>query len=260
MYKEDNLNPNSNIHTAQRSTQSGTIWGTAGKDYLNGTTFDDVINSREGKDSLHGGAGDDVLISFSDGFDELYGDEGNDYLKGGDNGNLFHGGSGDDEAHGGQSADKINGDSGNDFLIGNAGKDKLSGGFGDDVLVGGSEADQLVGGWGADIFRFVSIDSVDVISDFNFIPEAGFEIAQGDRLELSLDAFSALTSAPGGTLNEDEFFIGAEATTESHRIIYDQANGLLSYDADGSGSTETVAFASLTGNVTLTASDFLINL
>jgi Ca2+-binding RTX toxin-like protein len=239
---------------------AGLIRGTRGGERLDGTPDDDVINSDIGSDTLYGGAGDDVLLAFGNGFDQLFGDEGDDYLYGGDAGNLMHGGSGNDYVFGGLMADKLNGDSGNDFLSGNGGNDKLSGGFGDDTLVGGAGVDELVGGWGADVFRFTSLDGIDTVSDFNYIPEVGAQVSQGDKFELSLSVFDTLGWNTGGTLSEEEFGLGSEATTASQRILYDKETGILSYDRDGNGAAKAIAFARVAGHVDLHASDFLINL
>jgi Ca2+-binding RTX toxin-like protein len=246
------------------------IWGTDGDDTLVGTIYGEWIASYGGSDLLQGGGGDDVLVAGGSGFDgdpvkrpggfdRLYGDEGSDYLLGGDGGNLIHGGSDNDYAYGGALGDKINGDSGDDFLSGNGGNDKVSGGFGNDTVMGGIGDDELVGGWGADTFRFTQLDgSVDVVSDFNFIPDADFKVGQGDHFELSLGAFTALNGSSGGTLSEGEFALGASATTSSQHILYDQAEGALFYDPDGNGAAEAVQFASLAGNPELQASDFLL--
>jgi serralysin len=236
-----------------------TIFGTDAGESLSGTDSDDVINSLGGSDTVYGKAGDDVIFTSSDGFDNLYGDEGNDELHGGDSGNLFHGGSGDDLAYGGASSDKINGDSGNDFLSGNGGNDKVSGGFGNDTVTGGDGTDELVGGFGEDAFRFHRLDgSVDVVSDFNYIPDVDGALDQGDHFELSLGAFLTLSGSSGDTLSEGEFALGAEATTASQHILYDQDEGALLYDEDGSGASDAVQFASLSGDVELRASDFLL--
>ena len=62
--------------------------------------------------------------------DDLYGQEGNDYLMG---------------------------DSGNDKIYGGAGNDHILGWSGDDVISGGLGADRLQGGEGKDVFTFESL-------------------------------------------------------------------------------------------------------
>ena len=58
----------------------------------------------------------------------LYGDNGNDRLKGGSGNNVLEGGAGDDLLVGG---------SGRDLLVGGTGADRLIGNGGDDILIGG---------------------------------------------------------------------------------------------------------------------------
>ena len=43
-----------------------------------------------------------------------------------------------------------------------------------------------------------------------------------------------------------------------HRILYDTDDGLLSYDADGSGEDDAIVFAELDASLGLSGSDFLI--
>jgi Ca2+-binding RTX toxin-like protein len=53
----------------------------------------------------------------------------------------------------------------------------------------------------------------------------------------------------------------APAATASTRITYDQATGVLSYDADGTGAGAAVqiAIVGTTTHPALTASDFTVN-
>ena len=50
--------------------------------------------------------------------------------------------------------------------------------------------------------------------------------------------------------------LGTAATTAQHRLIYDAATGMLSYDADGSGSGLAVQLLTLNAGQALTASQF----
>ena len=50
----------------------------------------------------------------------------------------------------------------------------------------------------------------------------------------------------------------AAALTSAQRIIYNQATGILSYDADGSGSGAAVAVAQLNAGQVLTAQDIKV--
>ncbi|HRX37624.1 MAG TPA: calcium-binding protein [Aestuariivirga sp.] len=105
------------------------IDGTDGNDVLDGTTLDDEIR---------GGRGDDTLNGF-EGDDRLRGEKGNDTL---------------------------NGDIGNDRLIGGSGNDTLNGGDGNDRLKGGAGDDELTGGSGRDQFKFDLRGGTDTITDY----------------------------------------------------------------------------------------------
>jgi autotransporter-associated beta strand protein len=82
---------------------------------------------------VHAGAGnDDVQAASSLGLSVwLYGEAGNDRLKGGGGDDVLSGGSGNDELTGGN---------GRDLLIGGIGADRLVGNAGDDLLIAGTTA------------------------------------------------------------------------------------------------------------------------
>ncbi|HEY9597403.1 MAG TPA: calcium-binding protein [Cyanophyceae cyanobacterium] len=109
---------NLNLSLAANFTQVGT----AGSDFLFGSSANDVIRGLAGDDSI-------------------YGNGGNDYLQGD---------AGNDSLYGGSGVDYIDGGIGNDTLYGNGGKDTLIGGSGDDLIYGGSDADYILGGTGND--------------------------------------------------------------------------------------------------------------
>jgi Ca2+-binding RTX toxin-like protein len=103
-------------------TYSHTVNGTAGDDFLYGTSFNagpDRLNGLDGNDSIQAGDGDDIVT----------GGNGNDYL---------------------------NGDGGNDTLSGNAGDDYVYGGAGNDTLVYESGADVFEGGQGTDVISLTN--------------------------------------------------------------------------------------------------------
>ena len=90
----------------------------------NGGAGDDLIEGRDGNDTLYGRGGDDVI----------HGDAGND---------TAYGGAGDDRIEGGGGADLMTGDAGNDTLIGGSGQDEFYGVEGRDSYDGGSDTDTL---------------------------------------------------------------------------------------------------------------------
>ncbi|WP_255147946.1 calcium-binding protein [Synechococcus sp. ATX 2A4] len=136
--------------------------------------------------------------------------------------------------------------------IGNALANVLSGNAGNNVLRGGAGNGTLIGGLGADTFRFDAplnaTTNRDTITDFS--------IAQGDRIELENSVFTALPTT--GTLAPAAFRSGATATTAAHRILYNSATGLLTYDSDGNGANPAIAFATLSPGLALSSANFIV--
>ncbi len=136
------------------------IFGTQGRDTIDGTDFDDIVFGW----AEDGGPSTDLG-------DELRGFDGNDFLSGGGRRDTLDGGSGADEidggdGDGGDDYDSIEGEAGYDVLSGGAGDDVLSGGEGDDLLGGEAGRDRLNGGGGRDRFEFSRNDDRDTIVDF----------------------------------------------------------------------------------------------
>ena len=61
-----------------------------------------------------------------------------------------------------------------------------------------------------------------------------------------------------GTLGSTSFHTGTAAGDGLDRIIYNSTNGSLFYDADGTGSTVAVQFATLATGLVLTNADFWV--
>ena len=88
----------------------------------------------------------------------LYGDDGNDILRGGNYDDSLYGGEGDDTLYGslgndyldgGNGSDTLNGQDGNDILMAGQGDtlpNKLDGGDGSDILYGSNGSNTLIGG------------------------------------------------------------------------------------------------------------------
>ena len=59
-------------------------------------------------------------------------------------------------------------------------------------------------------------------------------------------------------LSSSYFNIGSKAEDRNDYLIYNNKNGYLYYDADGSGSGKAVLIATLSKNLKMTSSDFYV--
>jgi Ca2+-binding RTX toxin-like protein len=151
-------------------------------------------------------------------------------------------------ASGGFGADQIKGV---ENLVGSAYADTLTGSKGANVLAGGMGRDSLTGGAGADKFLFNVMEmsaNKDTITDFNL---------SQDKIQFSKSVFTNLTS----TVDMASMFAYSTGISASTRLIYNSTSGVLSYDADGSGTQYQaieVALIGVTSHAQLTASHFEI--
>ena len=154
-------------------TSVGLAIGGTGADSLTGDKvagiLRDLMFGDRGNDTLRGGQGDD----------RLFGQSGGDTLFGQLNKDLLAGGGGADSLDGGFGNDRLRGGGGNDLLVGGRHDDSLSGDAGRDRLTGGADDDSLTGGRGRDVFVFGRRDGRDTITDF----ELGL-----DRIEITAGA------------------------------------------------------------------------
>jgi serralysin len=138
------------------------------------------------------------------------------------------------------------GGNGDDVLTGNALANSLSGGGGNDTLTGGAGADHFV------FDTPLGLNNIDTVLDFN--------VAQGDKLDLSRQVFTKLTL--GNALLEGQFRAGAGVQTAADAndyILYDTQSGALYYDSDGNGQNAAVQFAVLATKPTdLTVAQFVV--
>jgi Ca2+-binding RTX toxin-like protein len=136
-------------------------------------------------------------------------------------------------------------------LTGNALANVLTGNAGSNILSGLAGNDRLTGGAGSDFFLFNTAlnaaANVDTITDFS-VP--------ADTIRLENAVFTGLPTP--GPLAATAFHVGPSATAPAQRIVYNNANGWLSYDADGNGAGAAVHFATLTAGLGLTAADFVV--
>ena len=129
-------------------------------------------------------------------------------------------------------------------LTGLKGNDRLSAGLGNDVLIGGVGREVLTGGGGADDFVFAELGST------NYNPLVVFNVFE-DTIQLS----GAVFGLDQGVIDAPEFALDSNATTAAQRIIYEQANGDLYFDANGSGIGARQLIALLVDRTLLTYAD-----
>lgn len=203
------------------------FYGNAGEDWLYGGLGGDRLSGGDGNDMLDG----DGTGGRDTGADSLYGGNGDDRLEGRGGNDYLNGGADDDELNGGDGADTLYGGSGDDSLNGGEGNDRLSGGTGADRYDGGAGRDRLVSTFDGAADRFVIgalADRGDRIHGF----EAGI-----DEIELSFLSVFDMT---------EDRFVGsaAEMTGTQAHLVYEQARGVLTLDANGTaaGGAYTLAY------------------
>ena len=157
--------------------------------------------------------------------------------------------------------DRLTGADGNDVIKGLAGNDVLKGLSGNDKLYGGAGKDVLYGGAGQDIFvfdaKFNKKTNLDKIADFT---------VKDDTLWLENSLFKANKTLYAAVKKGSEakpakmaskfFTVGDKAKDANDFFIYDKKKGVLSYDADGSGSKAAVEIATLKKGLKMTYKDF----
>jgi Ca2+-binding RTX toxin-like protein len=220
---------------------------------LTGNAFGNTIYGNAGNNTLNGGGGADFLIGFG-GNDIYYVDHVTDYIveaEGQGHDTLFssidYALTGDAHVevlstmdHAATTAINLSGNMYANTIWGNAGANVLNGGAGADVLIGFAGADRFV------FSTALGGGNIDTISDF---------AAGVDKIALSSAIFSGL--APGA-LQPGAFNTGAWATQADDRIIYNPNTGALLFDADGVGGADAIHFASISPNLALGATDFII--
>ncbi|MFB9984515.1 calcium-binding protein [Mesorhizobium kowhaii] len=220
---------------------------------INGTgnSIANIINGNSGNNIIDGLLGGDTM-SGAQGNDTYYVDNAGDHV-------IEVNGQGTDNVQAyvsfnlsGQelenlqlrSAASING-------TGNSIGNTITGNSGANVINGLGGNDTLSGSTGHDSFVFTTAlnasTNVDHITDFSIAD---------DTIQVDNAIFAALGG--NGTLTAAAFHIGAVATTAAQHILYDSANGWLSYDADGNGAGAASHFATLTMGLAMTNNDFLV--
>lgn len=153
--------------------------------------------------------------------------------------------------------DLLTGDGANDTIYGGNGNDIMRGMDLDDRLYGGAGKDTLYGGSGEDIFVFNAKlnpkSNKDKVADFDVL---------NDTIWLENKIFAKLGKKGNeknpAALKKGFFVVGTKAKDENDYVVYDKKKGVLYYDADGSGSGEAIAIATLTKKLAMTHKDFFV--
>lgn len=207
-----------------------------------------------GNDILKGTAYSDIILGGSDN-DKLYGRQGNDAL---------YGNSGDDMLQGGEGEDELYGQTGNDILYGGLGQDTIQGHDGNDKIYGGNDSDVLYGHTGVDtIFGEAGNDVIGGGADADKLSGgAGTDyFAFTSNIDNSVDTITdfaagidfiwledSVFSAVGEALDAAEFALGNIATAAGQHILFNKDDGALYYDADSIGGEAAVQFATVSGS------------
>jgi len=246
---------------------SNVMTGNTGANSLSGLAGDDVITGGAGNDTLAGGDGNDT-VDGGTGADNMNGGFGNDlYIV--DNAGDVAGevASGIDSVQAsvthslsanlenltltGTAAINGTGNTKDNVIVGNSADNVLSGLGGNDTISSGGGNDLMSGGDGNDSFVF----DQPLVAD-NFVTVSDFTVGS-DKIVLDLSIFAAAGAAPGA-LDAAAFFSGAAALDADDRVGYDSATGQLRYDADGNGAGASIAFASVTPGLLMSATEFLL--
>lgn len=232
------------------NSRSMQLVGNALNNNIVGNAGDDIIVGAGGADRMEGKGGNDIYYvnDVNDNVVEAEG-QGNDKIQTSVSYNLT-GRSIETVNMVGNGHLSVNGNEFSNVINGNSGNNNIRGLGGDDILTGGLGNDYLSGGAGMDIFKFDSAlmpGNLDRIGDFTPVD---------DVMHLKRSIFSDAGSF--GTLSADAFKIGLGNVDASDRIIYDDVNGMVYYDADGSDAVAAIAFAQLTPGLALTNADFIL--
>jgi Ca2+-binding RTX toxin-like protein len=134
------------------------------------------------------------------------------------------------------------GNAGNNVIVGNGAANLINGALGNDTLTGGAGTDSFIFNTALN-----AATNRDTITDYN---------VAADTIRIDNAIFTNVGA--NGTLSAAFFRIGAAAADSNDYIIYNSANGALSYDADGNGGGAAIQFAQLSTGLAMTNADFLV--
>lgn len=237
-----------------------TIAGLGGNDTLFGLNGADKLNGGLGADTMRGGGGNDTY--YVDNAGDVVNDSGNDLadlvlssisfsltasarvIGVIENLTLLNV----------STALGAYGNNANNIITGNNYANVFNGYGGSDKFIGGLGIDTETGGLGNDIFVFnapVNVANRDVITDFHNV------LGDNDTFQLE-NAYMTKLGAANHVLNPAFFYAGAAAHDANDYIVYNRANGYLSYDVNGNGTGGAMLIAVITNKPVLTYADFVV--
>jgi Ca2+-binding RTX toxin-like protein len=216
------------------------IFGSFFADRLTGNGADNLILGLDGNDTIKGGIGADNLNG-GDGRDTVSyaGSLGGVTVDLNLQGGPVQVGTGDENGDILNGFEDIIGSANNDILIGNGGNNAIDGGNGDDVMTGGG---------GSDFFRF----SNNAFTDGDSITD--FTLGE-DKIDLALiDAKSTIYG------NQRFTFIDTNSFTKigQLRVFFDGLDTVIQGNDNNANGNAADFEIHLTGNVALTALDFIL--
>jgi Ca2+-binding RTX toxin-like protein len=246
---DNNLSGSTKADSIKGLGGNDTLYGLSGNDYIDGGAGDDYLDGGSGLDRLNGGLGNDtyrlmdadiIIEAANEGIDTVISNVNYTLTANVENLTLINSISG-------------TGNDANNRIIGSGkGTNTINGGAGDDYLDGGSGNDVITGGAGADSFVLNDLkNGIDRITDFT---------TGADKLYASAALYGG-GLAVGNALNSSQLLIGTSstATTANQRFVYNNSNGALYFDRDGSlGSFSAVQVATLSNLSSLSTNDFMI--
>jgi Ca2+-binding RTX toxin-like protein len=230
-----------------------TLIGGSGNDTLTGGAGNDLLIGNGGNDKMNGGTGTNTAVFSGDwsaykittnsGVTTVKGPDGTDTLQKIQILQFV-----DRQVVLGSTAETLHARPGGDTLMGGSGNDHLIGGAGADHLIAGSGQDTMTGGGGQDSFVFSALADSKVAA-----PDLITDWTTGDKIDLS--AIDADTTHSGLQL----FHFGATAGHTGDIVVtYDSAHNRTVVDLYVNNDTKPDAEIWLTGNQSLSASDFVL--
>ena len=208
-----------------------TAGGNSLDNHLIGNSGNNILAGGLGADILEGGLGDDIYV-LSDSMDTIIDIGGEDTIRSNLDIVLLN----DIE-----NADLVG--IADTMATGNGLANLLVGNMADNILDGAGGVDTLTGGQGADTFVLAS-NGDDVEPDFITDLTSGEDLIVLDLASYGVSA-EELGLLSSGLVSADSFVTGAgaKALDSNDHFIFDTAQGLLMFDADGAGEEKALAIA-----------------